>query len=276
MSEKKRYDYSREGSNIYKRSAKTKPVLTDESLRFKETTALWRKKEELLAKEQAEERAQKMFIAEQVIGSFSGSKRLLEATNKHKWEKDLKPLVTGATKIKYDSYDTNMSVFKKVTGFLRGGAAGNIMNPKLEFTDGFLTFLQDSGNYSEFMQSEAGQEILDIMSNSPGDFDRLPGFSRKQWKDLQKNAGGVKNWQEYIQEQKDIDSSIWENADIFDLLDLSSVDPSILSPPPSQQTDNFLTDNDIIDTEVEEMLDQWDYTWFNFDNIDTTDTGGTV
>ena len=60
------------------------------------------------------------------------------------------------------------------------------------------------------------------------------------------------------------------------LLDISSTDTNISITPQSKDTDNLFAEADVIESEVEEMLDQWDYTWFNFDDIDTTDTGGTV
>ena len=70
------YDYTKSGRNIYRRSPSPKPALVDHSKLFQEDVALWRKKEEIMEKEHAEDVAEHAFIAKAVVGSLADAKNI--------------------------------------------------------------------------------------------------------------------------------------------------------------------------------------------------------
>ena len=272
----KKYDYTREAQNLYRRSTKTKPIITDESGALKQHTLAVRKQEVDLEKENLEERKERAAIAEGVLGSIGSAKKLATTMNKLKWETELKPLTTGYNKLVYDDYSDTQSIFQRVGGFLRKGASGgeDILGSRLELTPDFLDYLDDIGNYSKFMESEQGQDIINRMVSDPSSFDRLPEFTNKQWKDLEKHGGDSSGWQEYMK-QESIENPIWNDSEILKVIENKDLSYSPITLPenaPVEEDYNIFEENDIIDTEVTQMLDTFDYWW----DDDSWSDGGTV
>ena len=268
------YDYTKSGRNIYRRSPSPKPALVDHSKLFQEDVALWRKKEEIMEKEHAEDVAEHAFIAKAVVGSLADAKNIHKKTQEYVFAKELKPYIHGQNKITYGDYSDTMSVFKKSEGFMNKLGWGKA---KLEFTPGFLNHLDDTGNMAKFLQSQEGQEILQLVSDQPEYFDRFPGFTKDQWKDLEEHGGGSTGWDEYIKSQGKGGNPIWQDSSIFQSIDTSDISYSPLSSPNLDSYEDsdfelYTQEDQTIDSEVTSLLNSWDYVWD--DNL--WEEGGTV